>query len=160
MIIFNNMKLKQFFKHLYVKTITMENPSSSYIVKSLMPQANVNIGDLDEAQNEHEKLIGKLYNYSIENPNLYKDVTIIYDYKEIIINNKARIRLCDHNPRDKFSYDWKIEWERLDTQALFPELVEGILANITYSFDVRHEYSIFIKEFFNKRSYDILDELL
>lgn len=154
------MKLKQFFKHLYVKTITMENSNSSYIVKSLIPQANVNIGNLDEAQNGHEKLIGKLYNYSIENPNLYKEVTQIYNYKEIIINNKARVKLYCHDPKDKFSYDWKIEWERLDTQALFPELVDGKLANLTYSFDVRHEYRIFIEDFFNKRAYDILDDLL
>lgn len=149
------MKLRQFFKHLYIKAAYSDNYE---------PEEKLDIGDVSNALTFHEKLICKLYNYYLENPEIYKDIKLygkpIGLHKELIINNTRIIFSYHDSTRHSFNYEWMIEMEKLDKQALFPEYVNGELAVIMYSFDVRKEYSDFVKEFFNKFDDELFKDLV
>lgn len=142
------MKIKQF-----IKLFTRPRKNKYLFKESEDNSVPHNIGDLDYSRNVHEKLIGKLYNKYIENPDLYKKVrtTLHGDCEEIIIDN-TRLKYYRKYPRVGFNYKWVLEYEVLDTQALFPEHVDGILKQISYDFDVRQPYSDFIEDFFVKKS--------
>lgn len=139
------MKLRQFFKHLYIKATYSDNYE---------PEEKLDISNMSNALNIYERLICKLYNYYLENPEIYKNIKLygkpIGLHKELIINNTRIIFSYHNSTRHIFSYEWTIEIEKLDKQALFPEYVNGELAVIMYSFDVRKEYSDFVNEFFTR----------
>ena len=139
------MKLRQFFKHLYIKAAYSDNYE---------PEEKLDISNMSNALTFYEKLICKLYNYYLENPEIYKNIKLygkpIWLHKELIINNTRIIFSYHDSTRHSFNYEWMIEMEKLDKQAHFPEYVNGELAVIIYSFDVRKEYSDFVNELFNK----------
>lgn len=153
------MKLHQFFKHLKIKATYQDNQNSQ--VSEL---EDLDIGDMDNAQNLYEKLVCKLYNHYLKNPEVYKDVHLYGKpfglHKELIINNIRLVFSYYDSSRHSFNYSWMIEMERLDEQTLFPEYVDGKLAVVMYSFDVRKEYSDFVEELFNKNDDDLFADLL
>jgi hypothetical protein len=157
------MKVTQFLKHIKTK-LTFDN--KLYYDGPISPSAgaSIDLGDITRVGNTYEKAICKLYNYSIENPDLYKTVQPALGSDggcyEVIINN-LRLHFRYNWARPKgFSYKWLIEIEELDSQALFPEYVDGKIRATIYDFEVRPEYSDFVISFFTQKENELLDDIL
>ncbi len=157
------MKVTQFLKHIKTK-LTFDN--KLYYDGLISPSAGaaIDLGDITRVGNMYEKAICKLYNYSIENPNLYKTVQSASGSNccgyEVIINN-IRLHFWHSWAKPKgFSYKWLIEIEELDSQALFPEYVDGKIKATIYDFEVRPEYSDFVISFFTQKENELLEDIL
>lgn len=150
------MKVKQFLKHLYTKATYVEKPH--YIANVSAPIIDVYNKELP--LNNYERLICNFANRVKENPDLYKEVNFIQNHYEVSLD-KVRLNFWKSPMRPKkFHYEWCLDVEKLDQQALFPEYVEGKPLWLIYNFDVRPEYGEFIKSFFGKKEEELMDELL
>jgi len=157
------MKVTQFLKHIKTK-LTYDN--KLYYDGPISPSAgaSIDLGDITRVGNIYEKAICKLYNYSIANPDLYKTVQPASGSNggcyEVIVNN-TRLRFWRSWAQPKgFSYKWYIDIEELDSQALFPEYVDGKIKATIYDFEVRPEYRDFVVFFFTRKEDELLEDIL
>ena len=150
-VIIYNMTFTKFLKYLYTK-LTFDDSNYDLL--------EVDIRDESIAKNIYEVFISRIFQYLGDHPEKYNSITYQKGYYELILKNSRLKYYTSYMDPKPFNYKWQLEIERLDTQALFPEYVDGPLVCKFYDYEVRPGYAIRIEYIFTSAEDKILDNLL